>query len=116
MDNKEHRFQCKFVKWLEANGLFVFSVPNGANISDIERINMVREGMKSGVADLVVLTKDARCVFLELKTETGKQRKAQALFQTIVEGMGFDYIIVRPHINFEELLERIENGRADTNN
>jgi len=103
---KESQFQIKVVKWLRKHGYYVFSVPNGLHVTDVINIRMNKlGGMTNGISDLIVLRPNARCVFLELKTETGKQRKEQALFETIVKSMGFEYRIIKPSTDWKELHE-----------
>lgn len=47
-----------------------------------------------GISDVVGLL-EGRSVFVEVKTDTGKQRPAQATFQRAVEKAGGIYIIAR---------------------
>ena len=94
---KESSFQVKVFNWLTKHNIYAFHVPNGFFADNvINVIQMKRQGMRDGVSDLIVIRPGARTFFLELKTETGKQRKEQIMFQTIVEEMGFKYILVRP--------------------
>lgn len=63
-------------------------------------INM---GMRKGVSDIIVLL-PKRVVFVELKSEIGKQRKEQIEFQKIVEGLGFEYYVVRSVDSFFDVI------------
>jgi len=51
-------------------------------------------GCRPGMPDLQAL-KAGQCVFVELKTATGKQSEAQQRFQAEVEAAGFEYILCR---------------------
>lgn len=108
MNKREWKFQCKFVEWLRNEGVVVFSVPNGANTSKIEKINLIREGLMPGVADLIVMKGNGEIIFLELKTETGTQKPEQIKFEFICKEMGFKYIIVRPKMDFKNLLKGLK--------
>lgn len=108
MNKEEFKFQCKFVEWLKSNDVFVWAVPNGANTSKIEKINLIREGLLPGVADLVVMKEGGETVFLELKTAKGTLREGQKKFQTVCEKLGFKYVVVRPHMDFKKLLEELK--------
>lgn len=63
----------------------------------------VNMGMRNGVSDLIVLLPN-RVVFVELKTNIGRQREKQKEFQSIVEGLGFEYYVIR---SVEEFFQKI---------
>lgn len=103
---KESSFQIKVVRWLRKHNFVCFSCPNGMHVADVINLRMNKlMGLTNGVSDLIVLLPNGRCVFLELKIEGGKQSKEQALFETIVKSMGFEYKIVKPSQNWKELYE-----------
>ncbi len=58
-------------------------------------------GCGRGTADFIAI-KDGRVIFLELKSDKGKQSNDQWLFQLEVKAQGADYYIIR---EFEELQE-----------
>jgi hypothetical protein len=71
----------------------IFSVPNeGKNAK--EQMYKKQIGLKSGVSDLIVLMPN-RCVFVECKDATGKQRDTQQDFENTVKALGFEYYVVR---------------------
>ena len=72
----------------------IFAVPNGAYVSKREAAKLKSTGLKAGVSDLVVLMPN-RCIFVEVKTETGKQSDKQKVFEATVKGLGFEYYVVR---------------------
>lgn len=51
-------------------------------------------GCRPGMPDLQAL-KGGRCVFIELKTATGRQSDSQAAFQAEVQAAGFEYLLCR---------------------
>lgn len=69
-------------------------------------INM---GMRKGVSDIIVLM-PKRVVFVELKSDVGRQRKEQEEFQKIVEGLGFEYYVIR---SLEEFYEKLKINLVD---
>lgn len=93
---RESRFQVKVIKWLRDQGFYAYHIWNGANVSKIERINAIREGVVSGVADIEVMLKNGRSAKIELKIPGGKQSKQQEIFQMICEQNGHHYFLVYP--------------------
>lgn len=78
---------------------YVFAVPNGGTRNPVEAMTMKATGTRAGVSDLIFLFPEGRSVFMELKTETGKQSDAQIAFEKRVIELGFNYHVCR---NFEE--------------
>lgn len=68
-------------------------------------------GMVAGVADLTLLTANG-AVFIELKTETGKQSQAQKEWEQKVRGFGYEYHIVRTLEEFQELIVTLHHGKT----
>jgi alkylation response protein AidB-like acyl-CoA dehydrogenase len=101
---QENRFQAEVVQYLQSIGLFFFSVPNeaGGKGAMIRMARLKAMGLRSGVADLVVLIPRGKAVFLELKTDKGKQSEAQVRFQEKVESLGFSYFLCR---NLKEVVD-----------
>jgi len=85
----ESQIQIQVADWLrlhEASGGFIFfAVPNegmgkaktGAGLGRMARLK--RMGLRPGVADIVII-KDGRAYFLEMKTVTGELSDNQAIF------------------------------------
>ena len=75
----------------------VFSVPNGGSRDPREAKNMKRQGVKSGVADVILLIpkKGYASLCIEFKTEKGKQSDEQKEFQRQAEMCGNKYVVVR---------------------
>lgn len=94
MKNIEHRIQCAIVKYLRYSGYFVFSVPNGGN-RDARTGKMLKdEGALAGVSDLIIVLPES-VVFVEVKTDKGKQSESQRLFQDEVTKRGHQYVVWR---------------------
>lgn len=50
------------------------------------------EGFRLGSSDLVIVLKE-KVLFVEIKTETGKQSDNQKEFQRDVEALGYEYLL-----------------------
>ena len=61
-------------------------------------------GSHKGFPDLTAI-KDGRTVYVEVKTETGKQSDAQIAFQREVETRGAEYIVARSTSDVEHLCD-----------
>jgi hypothetical protein len=57
-------------------------------------------GVVAGVSDLIII-KPNEVIFVEVKTEIGKQSDKQKEFQQIVETLGFKYLLVRSLEDFK---------------
>ena len=89
---KSHNPQCS-----------IFSVPNEGKSAQ-EQMYKRSLGMKSGVADLIVLM-PKKCIFIECKDEKGKQRPTQKEFEQVVTSLGFEYHVVRSLEDFKEIIK-----------
>lgn len=94
MRNNEHKLQVAIVRFLRLNRFFVFAVPNGGNRDAKTGAYLKDEGVMAGVSDLIIMH-DGRIVFVEVKTDTGRQRPTQVAFQQAVEAEGHRYLIWR---------------------
>lgn len=65
---------------------------------------MKKRGLLRGVSDLVVLLKDGRALFCELKSDDGKQSREQRAFQLKVERLGFKYYIIKTLEEFKYIV------------
>jgi hypothetical protein len=103
----EHYLQASCVQWFnytypELAPLF-FAVPNGARRGRIEGGWMKAEGLKKGVADMILLFRNCQYGFLciEFKTKEGRQSAEQVDFEHCVEFSGGKYVICRSLDEFE---------------
>jgi hypothetical protein len=105
---KESEFQKYICKMLDdhikAGAIsYYFSVPNGSYFSGgYGYINMMKStGLKSGVADLVVILTDS-ILFLELKLDKGVVSDSQKQFKQIIEATNHHYLLLKPS-NLQDL-------------
>jgi len=80
----------------------IFSVPNDSS-NAAEQQRKVNTGLLAGVSDLIVL-KDGKVLFIEIKTSTGRQSDKQKEFQERVEAQGFNYYLVRSLEDFKKII------------
>ena len=101
-DNEEARMQIEFFRQVplffpRLPDKLLFAVPNGGSRHKIEAANMKRQGVKAGVADVIlqIPKKGFASLCLEFKTKTGRQSKEQREYQSQVEMAGSKYVVVR---------------------
>lgn len=101
-DNEEARMQADFFRKVpfffpRLPDKLLFAVPNGGSRHKIEAANMKRQGVKAGVADVIlqVPKKGFASLCLEFKTKKGKQSRDQKEYQRQVEMAGSKYVVVR---------------------
>lgn len=88
----EADIQKEIVKYIRENhDWVVFSVPNEATRG---KGNFKATGMLSGVSDLVIVRLE-EVIFMEVKSEIGRQTPDQKQFQIDIERLGFKYYLVR---------------------
>lgn len=131
MEKSESRIQFEIFQYFN-NGFClkhheprctIFSVPNelmgvvlgvlkseGVNARIIKKIQVKiatlfkAMGLKAGVSDLIII-RPGSVVFVEVKTPTGTQSPKQKQFQSIVESMDYQYLIVRGLEDFKRQME-----------
>ena len=106
----ESKIQCEIVQYLQLMKVFFFSVPNEAGGKDaVIRMSQLKSmGLRSGVADLVVLLPKGKTIFLEVKNEKGKQSNMQKKFEEKVNSLGFEYYIVRSVEDVQKIIKQME--------
>lgn len=102
----ESAIQQQCVLWFRVNypAYIIFAIPNGGSRNSIEAANIKREGALAGVADLCILAPQA-VLFVEMKTEKGRQQETQKQFQANVERLGHEYKICRSLQDFQLTVE-----------
>lgn len=61
-----------------------------------------------GMADLTLLAKGGKTIFIEVKTPTGKLSEQQKRFKEAVERLGFEYIVMRSKEEAVNLCEQLK--------
>lgn len=97
--DEEHRLQVAIVQYMrlrqyQNKDFIYFAVPNGGWRNPTVAAKLKAEGVRAGVSDLIII-KQGKVFFVELKTPTGKQSDSQKIFEQEVKKQGFDYLIWR---------------------
>ena len=111
-EKTEAKIQSEIVAWFNNEYCLkfhnprycIFSVPNDTQNKE-ETMRKLATGLKSGASDLIVLFPN-RAVFCEVKTPTGVQSETQKDFQEQVEKLGFEYILVRSLLDFQNKINK----------
>lgn len=72
--------------------------------SQVQGQMLKAQGMISGVSDLAFIRADGRAVFIELKTEKGRQSEEQKWWQSVIEANKGQYHIVRSLDEFKAVI------------
>lgn len=85
----------------------LYAIPNGANVSEINRMRLVSEGMKKGMPDLCLPVAKGKygSLFIELKTPKGTLTKYQKEIHARLEHWGNCVVVVR---NLFQAIDAIE--------
>lgn len=94
----ESRIQSAIMTFLETvlpSSCYAFAVPNGGKRSAITGAILKREGVKAGVADIIILRNPGLCAMMEVKTDVGSLSNSQRAFRDWCAVNGFPYAVVR---------------------
>lgn len=99
----EESIQIVCVRWFREvfPQYVIFAVGNGGSRNKLEAANMKRAGILAGVSDLILVANKS-ILFIEMKTEKGKQTEYQKIFQKNVERLGFEYKICHSLQEFQK--------------
>lgn len=85
----------------------IFAVNNNSENAIKGAINRAM-GVLPGVSDTVFIGSNGRTIYIEWKTETGAQSKAQKEWQALIESLGHIYYIVRSEQQFISVISQHE--------
>ena len=85
----------------------IFAVNNNSE-NEIKGAMNRAMGVLPGVSDTVFIGSYGRSIYIEWKTETGTQSKAQKEWQAIIESLGHIYHIVRSEEEFISVISEYE--------
>ena len=110
---QEHLFQQQVIQYLHMFNIFVFEtdVMDGLKLLNTEMqwlafINYHKQlGYVKGQPDLVAVM-DSKVVFIELKTQKGKQSKEQKEVEKEIKKRGVDYIVIRSLEDLQNYLKK----------
>lgn len=103
----ESHLQAQMVNWfrLQYPSYIIAAIPNGGRRNAIEAKIMKGEGVLAGFSDLIVVAFN-NILFVEVKTEKGRQSVLQKKFQSDIERLGFQYSVCRSLQDFQLTIER----------
>jgi hypothetical protein len=100
--NEEARIQAEFFEKVplffpKLPDKLLYAVPNGGSRNPVEAANLKKQGVKSGVADVILQIpgKGYASLCMEFKTPKGRQSDEQKEYQRQAETAGSKYVIVR---------------------
>jgi len=107
----EFNIQQEIVVWFRNNYCLkhhktrniIFSVPNEAAYKNK---SFIQTGLMVGVSDLIVVIK-GKTLFIEVKTEKGKQSPKQIEFEETIKNLNQEYYVVRSLNKFIEIIEQL---------
>lgn len=83
----------------------MFSIPNELGTTNaIKTVISKSMGLLAGVADTIVILPSKELVFVEFKTDVGRQSKAQKDFEKRVTNLGYKYFIIRTFDEFKKII------------
>ena len=94
----EHNLQSSIMRFLDdalPSSCYAFAVPNGGKRNAVTGAILKREGVKAGVADIMILRNPGMCAMIEVKTKEGGLSNSQKLFRDWCSANGFPYAVVR---------------------
>ena len=109
----EHDEQVLFCQWFDETfpDDLIYAVPNGDYRDIRTAVKLKAEGVKKGIADLTILWRDGRVLFLEFKrSKGGVQSDAQRDFEHYVTECGHTYLLCH---GFNDAKKKILNYLGD---
>ena len=106
MKHEESRIQKQIVIAVRLSypKSIVAAIPNGAKRNVRQAVRLKAEGLLVGFSDLIFIH-NKEVIFIEVKSDKGKQTDNQKEFQRLVELQGFKYWVVK---SASETLDKIK--------
>lgn len=73
----------------------------------IEQSILKSMGLVSGVSDMIYLSGNG-AVFIEFKSQGGRQTDSQREFEEVVRGLNYQYHLIRSFDEFKALIESLQ--------
>ena len=99
---KEAQIQEAILAYLTVKGILAFRMNTGAFKVDHRFIRCGSPGM----ADILAFVPKGAPLWIEVKSDTGKQSTIQKWFQEMVEGHGHAYIVARSIEDVQDILTK----------
>jgi hypothetical protein len=105
----ESQIQQQMVKWFgyKYPECTLFAIPNGHKRNAITGAILKREGVFAGVADLFLMKANQKYngLWIEVKTDKGKQSESQKEFERKALREGYKYVICK---NIDQFANEVE--------
>jgi hypothetical protein len=105
----ESQIQQQMVKWFgyKYPKCTLFAIPNGHKRNAITGAILKREGVVAGVADLFLMKANQKYngLWIEVKTDKGKQSESQKQFERKAIREGYKYVICK---NIDQFINEVE--------
>lgn len=109
MNNAESRLQQACIKWVRYQypDLIIYAIPNGGKRNAVTGAILKAEGVLAGVADLFVAkaTPHSHGLYIEMKTDKGRQADSQRAFERAVSLEGYQYSVCRSFEDFRAVIK-----------
>lgn len=108
----ESRTQQAIIKYSKLSHIDVFSIPNGADVSAVNRTRLKGEGLLPGVPDLFfpIANKGFHGLFMEVKSNKGKLSKEQKTVMKKLTENGYKCVVV---FSLDNAIKEIESYLRD---
>ena len=111
---KEHSIQVKLIQYIKTfyPNILIFSIPNGANTTAINRVNLVKEGLLTGVPDLFIAhhNNDYHGLFIEMKREKGVVSPSQKKVMEQLTKNGYQCVVCKSVEESKEAIMKYLHG------
>jgi len=109
MNHEEAKIQASLVQVCNSlDWCYLFMVKNDGAKSQAQAMRDKAMGLRSGVSDMILMTRWGESVFIEVKALTGRLSKPQEEFKKRCEMWGHRYFVVRSQDEFIALLDTIK--------
>lgn len=111
----ESSLQQSCVKWFDLQHgrykMLLYSHPNEGARTIANGARMKAQGRRAGVADMFFAfpNSENHGLYIEFKTDKGKQNENQINFELAVKAKGYGYVVVRSFGEFKEVIEKQMN-------
>lgn len=115
MGMSEHSIQSRVVQFIKTfyPDVLIFSVPNGAAVSAVNRVRLAKEGLLAGIPDLFILEqrKGFNGLMIEFKTDIGKTSKSQDIIINKLIDRNYLVYVARGHLTAINIIEGYLNEK-----
>ena len=112
----ESKLQSECVRWFDYQythlKMNLFSIPNEGARTPANGARMKAQGRRAGVADMFFAHSSymSNGLFIEFKSEKGKQNDNQKAFEKAVTTTGYKYVVINSLEQFKETIENYLNN------